>query len=76
LKSSKCSCSKSSKTLGYLKRTLTYFDAEMVKNLYITFVRPHLEFAVPVLNPYQLDDIANMEAIQRRATKLAPEFQL
>ena len=61
---------KAQKALGYIKRTFTYFDAEMVKNLYITFVRPHLEFAVPVWTPYQLDDIAKLEAIQRRATKL------
>jgi hypothetical protein len=66
---------KAQKALGYIKRTFTYFDAEMVKNLYITFVRPHLEFAVPVWKPYQLVDIAKMEAIQRRATKLAPELK-
>ena len=44
-KSSKCSCSKSTmSTYGYILRIFTYFDAEMVKNFYITFVRPHLEF--------------------------------
>ena len=30
-----------------------------------------LEFAVPVWNPYLISDIAKLEGVQRRATKVA-----
>ena len=43
----------------------------MWKKLYTAYVRPHLEFAVPVWNPYTEEDINTLEKIQRRATKIS-----
>jgi ribonuclease P/MRP protein subunit RPP40 len=43
----------------------------MWKKLYTTYVRPHLEFAIPVWNPYSTNDIVKLEKIQHRATKIA-----
>jgi len=39
---------------------------------YITYVRPLLEYAACVRSPYQLDDIAKIESVQRRFTKRLP----
>jgi len=36
---------------------------------YVTYVRPLLEYAVCVWSPYQLDDIAKIESVQRRFAK-------
>ena len=43
----------------------------MWKKLYGTYVRPHLEYAIPVWNPYSTGDIMILEKIQHRATKIA-----
>jgi len=39
---------------------------------YITYVRPLLEYAACVWSPFQLDDIAKIESVQRRFTKRLP----
>ena len=49
-----------------------YFDAELVRLLYVSLIRPHLEYAVPVWNPYLRGDIENLENVQHRATRLVP----
>ena len=38
---------KANRVLGMLSRTFIYFNEKMVKTLYTTFVRPHLEFGIP-----------------------------
>ena len=43
----------------------------MWKKLYTSYVRPLLEFAIPVWNPYQKSDISKLESVQHRATKIA-----
>ncbi|XP_065684836.1 uncharacterized protein LOC136096987 [Hydra vulgaris] len=63
------------RTLGPIKRTFTYFDVEMVKSLYTTFVRPLIEFAIPAWQPYLQRDIDELEKVQRRATKLVPQLK-
>ena len=47
----------------------------IIKTLYTTFVRTHLEFAVAVWNPYLQRDIDALERVQHRATKLIPEIR-
>ena len=47
----------------------------LVRLLYVSLVRPHLEFAVPVWNPYMKKDIEKLENIQHRATRLAPNLR-
>jgi hypothetical protein len=66
---------KANRVLGMLKRTFEHFDLDMVKILYTTFVRPHLEFAASVWNPYAANDISLLEKVQRRATKLVPALK-
>jgi hypothetical protein len=61
--------------LGVLKRTFSHWTPETLKILYISFVRPHLEYASSSWSPYQKQDIAILEKVQKRATKLAPSLK-
>ncbi|XP_076036824.1 uncharacterized protein LOC143022484 [Oratosquilla oratoria] len=47
-------------------------DESMFKNLFVSLVRPHSEYANQVCCPYKERDIAAVEAVQRRATKMVP----
>jgi hypothetical protein len=62
---------KANSMLGILKRTFTHRGVELWKRLYTTYIRSHLEFAVPAWCPYLKGDIAKLENVQRRATKVA-----
>ena len=41
----------------------------MLRNLYTALIRPHLDYACVILNPYQLGDIRILERVQRSATR-------
>ena len=34
--------------VAQIRNSFSYFDAELVRLLYVSLIRPHLEFAVPV----------------------------
>ena len=53
-----------------LVKNLTCRDFDLWKQLYISLVRPHLEFASSVLNPYRQGDISILEKVQRLASKI------
>ena len=53
-----------------LKRTFESREPGLWKDLYVSLVRPHLEYAVQAWNPYLQGDIDKFERVQRRATKL------
>ena len=38
--------------IAQIINSFSYFDAELVRLLYVSLVRPHLEFAVPVWNTH------------------------
>ena len=61
--------------IAQIKNSFTYFDAELVKLLYVSLVRPHLEYAVSVWNPYLRKDIEKLESVQHRATRLVPKLR-
>ena len=42
----------------------------MLHVLYVGLVRPHLDYACVIWNPYQLGDMRAIENVQRRATRL------
>ena len=46
-----------------------------MRSLYLTFIRPYLEFAVPVWCPFLKGDIDMIEQVQQRATKLIPAIR-
>jgi len=63
--------SKTNGLLGWFKDAFMCRDADLWKRLYSTYIRPHLEFAVPVWNVYSKGDIGKLERVQRRATKVS-----
>jgi hypothetical protein len=66
--------SRANQILGLIKRTFTYLDCQLVKQLYTSLVRPHLEYGNVVWSPYHQGDIDMMERVQHRATRLVPGF--
>ncbi|XP_065642872.1 uncharacterized protein LOC136074477 [Hydra vulgaris] len=67
------SCSsKANKMLGMIKNTFVKLDVQTLKVLYVTFVRPIIEFAVPVWSPQLKGEIELLEKVQHRATRLNP----
>ena len=67
--------SKANKILGMLAKTFTCRDVDLWKTLYISLVRPHLEFASSVWNPYLKGDIDTLEKVQHRASKIPTELK-
>ena len=45
---------KANRLLGLIKRTFSYFEPQMLRLLYTTSIRPHLDYACVIWNPYQL----------------------
>ena len=64
-------CSKARQQLGLLYRQF-YGDSNTstLKALYVTQVRPHLEYAIPVWDPHLSKDIEALESVQRFASKV------
>ena len=65
---------KANSVLGRINRTFTYKDKELMRLLYTSLVRPHLEYAVQSWSPHLRKDINILEKVQRRATRLIPEI--
>ena len=64
--------SKANQILGLIKRSFTYRDKQLIRQLYTTMVRPHLEYANVVWHPYYKKDIELLEQVQHRATRIIP----
>ncbi|XP_072051514.1 uncharacterized protein [Amphiura filiformis] len=55
---------KANRVLGFLKRNLWHCSREIKENAYKTLVRPTLEYASSVWDPYRKGDVQSLEAIQ------------
>ena len=66
---------KAMKMLGLLRSTFVSRSTSIWLTLYTTYVRPHLEFAVPAWRPHHERDIDVIERVQRRATRLMHEIR-
>ena len=64
-------CSKAKKHMGMLYHHFYCdTDSSTLRMLYVTHVRPLLEYAVPMWDPYLMNDIEALEVVQRFATKV------
>jgi hypothetical protein len=65
---------RASSMLGLIKRHFKKLDIGNFRQLYKAYIRPHLEYCVPVWNPSLARDIACLESIQCGATKIVAGF--
>ena len=61
---------KANRTLGFIRRSVTNRSPEVILKLYLSLVRPHLDYAAQFWSPYYRKDIESLEAVQRRMTKM------
>jgi ribonuclease P/MRP protein subunit RPP40 len=62
--------------LGMLSKAFSYKGKELMRSLYCTYVRPHLEFAIQGWNPQFLQKILKaLESVQKRSSKQIPELR-
>ena len=66
---------KASKVLGRLKLAFHSRSGQVWKKLYTTYVRRHLEYAVQAWSPFYEKDIALIENIQRKATRIPHDLR-
>ena len=50
--------------------TMQYAEPQILLQLYVSLVRPHLEYASPVWNPYLQKNITTLENVQKFALKM------
>lgn len=62
-------CNKALKKLGYLRRTLPNSPKDTKLLLYKSLIRPVLDYAAVVWNPYKQFEINMLEAVQKKAVR-------
>ena len=67
---------KANSVAGAIRRSFEYLDKDSFKKLYTALVRPRLEYANAVWNPYKKKDITTLENVQRRATKIYQDWEI
>ncbi|XP_069185887.1 uncharacterized protein [Procambarus clarkii] len=65
---------RANQTLGIIKRTFTFKENKVIVQLYKSLVHLHLDYCIQAWRPYLHKDIAALEKVQHRATKIIPEF--
>ena len=69
-------CSKAKRMLGMLyRRFYQYADSNTLLQMYISLVRPHLEYGSPVWNLYKAGDIKLIEGVQKFALRMCIAIQ-
>ena len=58
-------------TLCYYPHPFALSDSATILTLYVSLVRPYLEYASPVWSPYTIGDIAQLERVQKFALRMA-----
>ncbi len=67
---------KANRMLGYINRNISFKTKDVILPLHTSLVRPHIEYADQFRAPHHAIDIAKLEAIQRRATKMIACFKI
>ena len=66
---------KANAIMGLIRRSFSFLDSKLFKNLFTAFVRPHLEYAQAVWAPHLKKHVNMIENVQKRATKLVDGFR-
>ena len=62
-------CNKANRTIRFLKRNLNIGSTTVKQSAYKALVRPLVEYASPVWDPYHRTEIDRIEMVQRRAAR-------
>jgi hypothetical protein len=62
-------CNKANKTIGFLKRNLNINNSKIKETSYKSLVRPTVEYASSVWDPYHQNNKHRLEMVQRRAAR-------
>ena len=64
-------CTKARRVVGLIYRQYyQYSTPETLNQLYVSFVRPHLEYAAPIWDPHLQKDIDKLEKVQKFALRM------
>ncbi len=66
---------KGNRILGMINRAFSCKSTFIVKKLYKSLVRPHLDFCVQAWRPHLKKDIEVLEKVQRRATRMVDGYK-
>ena len=50
-------------------KSFTSTDSEILKKLYLVYIRPKIEYSKPLWSPCSIKDINQLESIQRKFTR-------
>ena len=56
--------------MGLIRRSFSFLDPHLFRKLYVSFVRPHLEYAQAVWAPHLSKHVNMIENVQKRATSM------
>jgi hypothetical protein len=62
-------CGKANRTIGFLKRNLNIASTKLKSKAYLSLVRPQVEYAATIWDPYIQKDIDKLEMVQRRGAR-------
>ena len=60
---------KATKTIGFLRKTLSFAPKSTKEFAYKTLVQPKLEYAAPIWSPYSKLQFNHVEKVQRTAAR-------
>ncbi len=61
---------KANRMLGFINRNIFFKTKGVILPLYTSLVRPHLEYDMQFWAPHHVKDIAKLEAVQQKVTKI------
>jgi len=61
---------RANRMLGIIRRNVEYKNKRVIRQLYVAYVRPLLEYSVQAWAPHYSKDVRLLEGVQRRATRL------
>ena len=60
---------KAIEVLSFLRRNFHHCSTSIKEKLYLTLVRPHLDYAVAAWDPYTAKQVSSIERVQRQAAR-------